>query len=548
MKKFILIAFILFSSYVSIHAQTWQWAIGSGCRHGWMESQYAATDNKGHIYAVAMTSHAWSFTDTIKTHYGPFTAIDSDNLDYLGTILCADTNGVYQWLLSIRHSPTRVLNVAADTSGNAYVLGTAEAGHFSLGGLSFTGTDFLAKINSSGTVLWIKPVPPAGLICVSPPGNIYIAGIFSTTTLTIGTTTLTNAGPYGSYDIVLAQYDPATGDPVWATRYGGTGNDNPEAITLTANNEIYLAGQFTSPSVPSGSDTIASSTSDNYLFVTKFNTSGVPVWGSAIHALLGGQINSIACDPLNNAYITGTYFKGFIFGSDTLPGVYSIPNQYSLLAKYDSSGNPVWARNNPRYESAFSVAIAPQNDVCNIWVSGGMVLHGSVDSLFLERYNSSGALLDSLVYSEGGDDNSTLLIDNRNVLYLEGDYEMGHPFIDTLNVSDSSLETLFLAKMRLNTGCGGEGDPLNNKPILQATDVLLFPNPADDLCTIQCEAGFPAGSYISLSDMSGILLHTYPLWGNKTVIATADLAPGLYVCTIRVNERASVTRKLLIFR
>src|SRR5262245_38141364 len=68
------------------------------------------------------------------------------------------------------------------------------------------------------------------------------------------------------------------------------------------------------------------------------------VWArSAVSAdSSGNSCFDIATDDSGNIYLTGEYHDTIAFGTDTLTG--SLAHVY--LAKYDSSGNVKWAKNN----------------------------------------------------------------------------------------------------------------------------------------------------------------------------------------------------------
>ncbi len=84
-------------------------------------------------------------------------------------------------------------------------------------------------------------------------GNLYVAGGFTSPTLTIGATTLTNAGgvnpawhPNG--DAIVAKLDTAH-NWVWAISAGGRGNEGVNGLELLTDSRLYIAGMVGSGSV-----------------------------------------------------------------------------------------------------------------------------------------------------------------------------------------------------------------------------------------------------------------------------------------------------------
>ena len=75
--------------------------------------------------------------------------------------------------------------------------------------------------------------------------------------------------------------------------------------------------------------------------------------------------------------------------------------------------------------------------------------------------------------------------------------------------------------------------------------VTLFPNPASTECTITYTGTMKAGAKITIYDVTGRLLHTYPLTGSTTTVSIAELQPGMYQCRIDVDG-GPVSKKLVV--
>jgi hypothetical protein len=85
--------------------------------------------------------------------------------------------------------------------------------------------------------------------------GILVAGNFTSPTVTIGSTTLTNSAQ-GTSDMFLASLDSATGTLFSADQYGGAMNDSINAMSVYTSagvSSVHLAGYFRSPSVEIGS-------------------------------------------------------------------------------------------------------------------------------------------------------------------------------------------------------------------------------------------------------------------------------------------------------
>lgn len=189
-------------------------------------------------------------------------------------------------------------------------------------------------------------------------GNVTLYGSTRSTThiATSGAHQTTMNGAPGTTvglgDVFLAHFD-LSGTRLWATYYGGTGYDNPNAATTDDAGNIYLCGFTGSDTGIATAGTYQSSRQGAEGFFVKFNSSGVRQWGSYIGgiAFLSStgidDAYCIALDAANNIYVGGsmdTIIPGFITPNvhDTVSAPpASAPRGY--LAKFNPSGNKIWA-------------------------------------------------------------------------------------------------------------------------------------------------------------------------------------------------------------
>ncbi|HEX6426137.1 MAG TPA: SBBP repeat-containing protein, partial [Niastella sp.] len=183
-------------------------------------------------------------------------------------------------------------------------------------------------------------------IVLDGAGNRYITGYFNGAVdfdPGAGTQNLTSAG---SNDIFLAKYD-ASGNYVWAKGMGGIGFEMGYSLAVDASGNSYITGQFTGTvDFDPGSGTQNLTTTGNAdIFLAKYDASGNYMWAQQIGATNNDIGYALAVDASGNSYITG-YFNGTV---DFDPGagtqdLISTGNADIFLAKYDASGNYVWAK------------------------------------------------------------------------------------------------------------------------------------------------------------------------------------------------------------
>jgi hypothetical protein len=200
-------------------------------------------------------------------------------------------------------------------------------------------------------------------------GNVYLSGY------TYSLDRIATSGAYmsvfggGSFDAFLAKFSPA-GNRIWASYFGGSGNDDAMAAVTDDSNNVYLAGYTRSTS---------------------------SITSAGAHQISFG----------------GGYIDGF-------------------LAKFDSNGQRVWSTyyGGDGYDRCYSV-ISLQNNVIvtgrtqsanNISTSGSYKpLHGGLDDAFIAAFNSSGVRLWGSYYGGSGNDyGMSLAKDTKNNFYLAG--------------------------------------------------------------------------------------------------------------------------------
>jgi hypothetical protein len=261
-------------------------------------------------------------------------------------------------------------STTTDAADNVYVIG------FFLSTVTFGSTTltnsgnydvFVVKYNASGAVQWAVNGGGANDdrgsgIAVDGSGNVYVTGFFSSATATFGAITLTSSG---SEDVYVAKYN-ASGVAQWAVKGGGASFDRGNGIAVDGSSNVYVTGQFSSATATFGSTTLTN-TGGSDVFVVKYNTSGVVQWAVKGGGTSGDTGNGIAVDGSGNAYVTGQFSSTTAtFGSTTLTNT---GGSDVFVVKYNTSGVVQWAVNDggTQTERVNSIAIDGSG---NIYVTG----------------------------------------------------------------------------------------------------------------------------------------------------------------------------------
>ena len=257
----------------------------------------------------------------------------------------------YQWAQRIGGVSGDFANsIAVDVSGNVYVAGIFDTSSISFNnGISLTNSGsfdgYVAKYNSSGLCLWAQKI--AGVdyerepsIAVDSNGSVYIAGSFLSPTLTFNNgISLNNSGAWDGY---IAKYN-STGICQWAQVIAGASADVVENITVDANAAIYICGTFYSSSLLFNNGVSLTNSSSRDSYIAKYNSNGMCQWAQKIIGTDYEDAFSIAVDSIGNVYVAGDFSSSSLIFNNGI----SITNTGSwdgYIAKYDSSGLCQWAQ------------------------------------------------------------------------------------------------------------------------------------------------------------------------------------------------------------
>ncbi|HRY31784.1 MAG TPA: dockerin type I domain-containing protein [Bacteroidales bacterium] len=306
-------------------------------------------------------------------------------------------NGNVQWAKSAGGSGNdAAYDVAGDQQGNIFITGGFASSTISFGSSILTqagsGDIFVARYNSQGNPQWAKQ---AGGIYAEEGyavhsdnnGNIVVCGYYYSGALSFGAYSITNSLP-GLTDFFLVKYDLA-GTCLWAYSTGGTGYEAAYDVTQNAAGQIFLCGAYTSPSLPAGNDTLACSGQAD-IFTAGFSASGIPLWVTGIGSNGIEEGTGITADPSGSPFICG-YFSSPVLDSGSTAMTNESPGTNDIfLIRLGQTGNPVWAAafHGAGYDWASAVAAGSNG---NTYITGGF----SSQQICLETGN---------LVSKGGND------------------------------------------------------------------------------------------------------------------------------------------------
>jgi hypothetical protein len=282
--------------------------------------------------------------------------------------------------------------ICADAYGNTYVTGYYTSTSITIGTTTLTNSGgydyFIAKYNAMGNVVWAKGATGVSNdigtgICLDAKGNPYVTGSTNSATLTVGSNVITQKG-YD--DIFVVKYD-TSGKAIWAKSFGGSSDDLGQSVGVDGKGNAYVTGYYTSSSMIAGTNTLTNA-GGNDMFVAKYDSSGNIIWAKSIGGTGAESGNGISTDVNGNSYVTGSYTSSSItFGATTLTnsGGYDY-----FITKYGPLGNVIWSKG----------ATGVSNDI-----GYGLTLNANKYVYVIGSYNSANLTFgSSSINGKSGDD------------------------------------------------------------------------------------------------------------------------------------------------
>jgi hypothetical protein len=503
--------FILLFSFLHVYCQAPDWI--------WAKSAVGPSDNQGRALVTDSIGNIYvTGTSAYGTTFGSIYLIT-------GKVFLAkyDPAGNELWVKGHYALGAEPNDIAIDPAGNIYVTGRFGGDSIKFDSVTLyngNGDIFLVKYNNSGDVIWAINCGGSGnaftrKVATGTDGNVFISGSYSSSTISFGTTTLTNqASPY--LDVFVSKLD-SVGNFIWTRGGGGPNSDLIKGMDTDDSGNVIITGTFVSYIY---FDSLY--ISPGGIFIVKYDSSGVLIWAENITSSNGAESQGLNIDISGNIIITGKFSGPTLdFGQLVLNSNYSFQ---IFVAKYSSSGNLIWANTDGSIIYNNTTGIITDNEG-NIFVTG--VFHGSIDfgvttltsdipysyKNFVFKYDALGnrywikginGTSDGIIFG--------VTVDNVGDLIVTGIF-VGASFVfdsDTLNYFHG--EDIFVAKLGY----------LCDVPVLSATVLQPFCFGQTGSASVNSSGGVPPYSYLwstnqTSSTLSGLIS------GDYTVVVTDSI-------------------------
>lgn len=258
------------------------------------------------------------------------------------------------------------------------------------------------------------------------------------------------------FQIINLEIQAQVPDFVWAKRAGSPEGDAGSRITVDADGNSYVTGIFRGTANFGTIELTSSGVAD--IFIAKYDAAGNVLWAKQA----GGQDidagKNIEIDSSGNSYITGEFLGTAKFDDITLT---SNGNYDAYIAKYDASGNVVWAKQSGGSSLEVGRGIAVDNSgnpYITGYFEGSAIFDGTTLTstggydVFIAKYDAGGNFQWASRAGGTGDEfGRNVAIDGSGNSYITGPFK-GVASFGSTTLTSSGLEDIFIAKY----------DPLGN--------------------------------------------------------------------------------------
>ena len=401
----------------------------------------------------------------------------------LGAITTDAHNNIY--ITANFHRPVAAINPGTVLT-NANAAGT-------------TDDILLVKCGPAGDMVWARRFGGNGNddaygMTVTPAGDIYISGMFSSPALNFGSVAISNAGP--NQVAFIARLDNS-GNGLWASASGGTCKEFAMGLASDLSNNVYLTGGLNESSISFAGTTISNPSLVNSIaYLLKFDPANNVAWMKTFASpydngrAWGYAVATLAC---GDVWVTGSMTK-----SDSVT---------------DTAGKIPIAVN----VDGHIVSVPP-------W---------SNDPIFVAGFSSSGTLINASALMSGGDDQNGIACDGVGNVYMSADYYGNKQLSvanDILPADSSTIEVMYIAKYAPRN--------LNGSTFLHKDSTLCY----NKGLTIYAPPGF--SSYLWSNGHSGITFAVSDT-GVFWVTAQDSCASALHD-TFRIDGICDCNRTLFV--
>lgn len=477
MKNF----FILLAFVFLIHNQTMAQPVG----WYWAKSVVASNDS----YSNGITTDVFGNVYVTGTNIGTTISFGTTTMSNTAGgiyIVKYDGSGNILWAnpqVGIGNATS--YGISSDLNGNVFVVGRFSGTSMVFGPYTLTcaGVNdlFVVKFDPNGNVLWAKSEGGSGSeygksISTDASGNVFVTGYSKSSSLTVGTYTLNNTAQTNA---LVIKYDPY-GFVLWAKSAGGSNLalwDEGTSISADANGNALLTGFFRNSSITFGTFTLTNA-GTNDLFIAKFDPNGNVLWAKSAGGSLSDGSGDISSNTNGDIFLTGSFQSALIgFGTYTLANSNTVIPA-SFVAKYDASGNALWAKTFGQgggysicNDSGGNAFVTGNYDGASLVFGTSTLTSNGPSDIFVVKYDALGNELSSILTGGISDDHAqAIAVDGTGNVFITGKYNSPTVMFSatTLSNANTTYSNVFVSRLGL---CGGA--PLSPNDITPSSNKFV---------------------------------------------------------------------------
>ncbi|MCC6186580.1 MAG: T9SS type A sorting domain-containing protein, partial [Chitinophagaceae bacterium] len=423
------------------------------------------------------------------------------------------------------------------------------------------GTDiFVSKFDTAGNFLWANGLGgpgtdgARGVVCDNND-NVFVTGNFGDTVdfdLTVDEAILRSKG---KSDIFLLKLN-AGGNCKWVKQMGGAQSDSATAIALDANKNIIITGNFgdTADFDPDVSEALLYSKGVGDVYIAKYDPDGNYIWANSMQGAKNDMANAIITDNASNIYTTGSFRDTLTVNAAGSKLFAKAFYDDAYIAKHDSMGNLVWAKQFTCTGSVINKSIDLDNDD-NVFLTGyytgktdfdpsadsfDLIANSYYYDLFVSKLNNTGGF--EWAFGYGGayaDLGNSISVNNANSIFVTGAFNGTVDFDPTAGTSwlnSNGHDDVFIMKLE-NYSLG------ITSPLTSGGSFHISPNPSSGIFNIK----FPTNELhqVAVYDLLGneVLMHHSAK--NMLNFDLSNQASGMYFVKVWSKGQLIGTSKLL---
>jgi hypothetical protein len=239
-------------------------------------------------------------------------------------------------------------------------------------------------------------------IATDNAGNVYVAGKYEQAANFSGTILPCTGTPDCNHDIWVAQYS-SSGALNWIHTGGGNLGDYAHSLACDGN-FVYIAGEIEGANnliTFPGSTVTLTAIGSNDAFLAKYDLSGNLLWARSAGGTDNDKALGVTYDNAGNVFISGFFTNSATFGGSTT--INGTGGEDIFVAKYDANGNFQWVKQggSSQTEEAKGIKCDPAG---NVYVCGKFYDGAVFDSQTLHTYNMTTGYSDLFLacYSNSG--------------------------------------------------------------------------------------------------------------------------------------------------